>query len=31
MEVSAEHCAMMPDMAGCEKFNSPNTQDNSMM
>lgn len=21
MEVSAEHCAMMPDMAGCEQFN----------
>ena len=31
MKVSAEHCAMMPNMAGCEQFNSPNTQDNSTM
>lgn len=23
MEVSAEHCKMMPDMAGCEKYNVP--------
>ncbi len=31
MEISAEHCAMMPNMAGCEQFKSTNTQDNSMM
>ncbi len=36
MELSAEHCAMMPDMAGCEKINLSGwiitwSQDNSMM
>lgn len=30
MEISAEHCAMMPNMAGCEKFASTWSQDDTV-